>query len=431
MCQKCYKRGYDDFPGWVGSAVHPDSYEEGFADRGKELNQDPGELTPRDFCQKCYDRGKNDFYHNIWTPPETDVRGHYSSYKDGYNFQEKNLEFERSERIKEESLKKSTPTYVNPVDNDWVEPLIKVAVVIALVVGAIWLAVNVILPLLILNIGIIALALVFLVKEYRREFCLLSIFACVYFVVDFNVGWLTKSLLENVSFPLDALKIILYLNMSAGFVCLYLLIRNAFNSIYGISNNSSEFSKRNLIIMASLLLIAGSSIGYQVYSSGGGNSYNGDETDDVGVPTGADAGIPPIEAPAGTPVLANDFITSYIKHHFEIERDKKNFPEPKTKKVFLLDYNSDGLMDGVAYGTYHRGNQPRLNGFALYKNVNGKLAVVDEVASEITNFKNVTQADKAVIVNALTFAPKDESCCPSIKTKMIVYFANDKIMGLK
>lgn len=84
MCQTCYDRGYNDYPKWVGSTQHPDSYRNGWDKRKSETGGSSNYAPSTDFCQKCYDRGCYDAGKGTWAPPDTHG-GHFESYKKGYS----------------------------------------------------------------------------------------------------------------------------------------------------------------------------------------------------------------------------------------------------------------------------------------------------------------------------------------------------------
>jgi hypothetical protein len=84
MCNECFQRGYNDFPKWVGSEEHPDSYRNGFETRQKEEGYNAVRVDDREFCQKCYDRGVYDAQRDVYSPPTTDSSGHRESYDKGY-----------------------------------------------------------------------------------------------------------------------------------------------------------------------------------------------------------------------------------------------------------------------------------------------------------------------------------------------------------
>ena len=82
MCNTCYRRGYNDYPKWVGSEHH-DSYKKGFEARQQEIGGSHGPVESVDFCPRCYSRGKHDGKKGVWAPPEQGG-GHYQSYEKGY-----------------------------------------------------------------------------------------------------------------------------------------------------------------------------------------------------------------------------------------------------------------------------------------------------------------------------------------------------------
>lgn len=146
--------------------------------------------------------------------------------------------------------------------NDWFVKLIFYG---ALIIGAIWLAFAVALPLVIINIATIALIAGFAYKNNKQYLFILSLLGTIFIVADYNKGWLTKTLVNNVNFFTSWIPFFLYLNIVAGLIASYFLIRDFVNERKPPLNTGSEFSKRNLIIMASLLVVGGAIIGLQKY----------------------------------------------------------------------------------------------------------------------------------------------------------------------
>jgi len=130
--------------------------------------------------------------------------------------------------------------------------------------------------------------------------------------------------------------------------------------------------------------------------------------------------------------LSDDEILKFIKKDFSKERNDEQLPSPSVSKVFLLDYNNDGLKDGVAYAIgSEEGAKFSFNGFGLYKNENGKMRLMDWKVSSLSNLESVQQSGNNVIVKAVALGPNDPQCCPSIKKTMTLSFSNDKIKGLQ
>jgi RNA polymerase subunit RPABC4/transcription elongation factor Spt4 len=170
----------------------------------------------------------------------------------------------QSQRINtSESQSRSTYTYKEAEPSDW---FIKWLFYIGLFIGAVWLAFAVALPLIIINCAAISfvVGLTFSSKNKKYMF-LLSLLAGIYIIVDYNKGLLTKTLVNNVSFFEKAIPFFLFLNIVAALIASYFLTRDFIDERKPQLNEDGEFSKRNLIIMGTLLFIGGATIFIQTH----------------------------------------------------------------------------------------------------------------------------------------------------------------------
>ena len=143
--------------------------------------------------------------------------------------------------------------------------LIKILAYIAVIALIVWLIIFVAIPLIIINTAIIAFVVALTKKDWNKYFYSLSSLGAIYIVMDYNNEWLTKSLVENVSFFAGLIQSFYYLNLVAGLIASYLLVRNLFDEAKPPINSKGEFSKRNLIIMGSTLFVGLFTIGIQKY----------------------------------------------------------------------------------------------------------------------------------------------------------------------
>lgn len=141
--------------------------------------------------------------------------------------------------------------------------IIKWVVYLALFIGAIWLAFAVVLPLAIINTAIIGLILGFTFRDNKSYLFILSFLGAIFIVADYSNGWLTRTLVQNVSFFAGIIPFLLYLNITAGLIASYFLVRDLIDAKRPPLSDSGEFSKRNIIIMASLLVIGGLTVWFQ------------------------------------------------------------------------------------------------------------------------------------------------------------------------
>jgi len=138
-------------------------------------------------------------------------------------------------------------------------------IVIAVIVAVVWFIFKVVLPLIIINIATIALIGSFFKKDRQKVLRITSFLGAILIILDYNNGWSTQSLIQNASFSYGIIKFYLYLNITAGIVAVYFVIRDFLNGIYGVPEIGNEFTKRNIIIMACLLVFGGTTIFLQNY----------------------------------------------------------------------------------------------------------------------------------------------------------------------
>jgi hypothetical protein len=143
--------------------------------------------------------------------------------------------------------------------------IVKLIIYALIIAAIIWLIISVLIPLAFINIAIILLITSFAKKGWRKFLYPLSFFGAIFLELDYNNGWFTKTIVHNVSFFKDFIPIFLYVNILSGLLALYFLIRNFLNEKKPKIESEGEFSKRNLIIMGSLILIGVLTIGLQKY----------------------------------------------------------------------------------------------------------------------------------------------------------------------
>ncbi|MBK9983890.1 MAG: sulfite exporter TauE/SafE family protein [Saprospiraceae bacterium] len=197
-----------------------------------------------------------------------------SREKSRYYLKRKIEDFERNQRNENEELENQKrfsqrtqkPTTHNDSDENESGNCLGKIIGIGLVVAAvIWFVFSIAIPLIMINIAVIALFVGFLKKEANKILFPLSIIGSVLIIFDYNIGWSTKTLVNNASFFEGAIPFFYYLNVFAGLVAAYFLIRNWLNKKKPSSENEGEFSKRNMVIIGSLFLIGSLTIGIQKY----------------------------------------------------------------------------------------------------------------------------------------------------------------------
>ena len=148
-------------------------------------------------------------------------------------------------------------------DNSGAEIIGKLIGVIIVVVAIVWFVFSVAIPLLAINIAVIALTLAAIRKEVSRFLLPLSVVGAAFVLTDYNNGWFTKTLATNVSFFADLIPVFLYINVFAGLFAAYFLIRNFLNKNAPREDSAGEFTKRNVVVMGCLLLVGGLTVGLQ------------------------------------------------------------------------------------------------------------------------------------------------------------------------
>ena len=128
MCQKCYQKGFSDYPKYAPQVAHVEDYKRGYKTKQNE-SMDADELEHTFFCEKCYERGRSNSSNGLWAPPLSTKRGHYESYEKGYNQVEVADEAKVPEHFKPEPERK-TETKSAPIGR-----LLPIAVVAVIIIG--------------------------------------------------------------------------------------------------------------------------------------------------------------------------------------------------------------------------------------------------------------------------------------------------------
>ncbi|MCX6241736.1 MAG: hypothetical protein NTX43_08035, partial [Bacteroidetes bacterium] len=170
----------------------------------------------------------------------------------------------------------TSPTSSSSEDNssDGYTLIAKIIGFILIVAAIVWFVFAVAIPLIAINLALITLLVGLTRKGWNKFFFPLSILGAIYIVLDYNYGWFTKTLVNNLSFFKVIIPIFFYINIVAGLTAAYFTVRNILNMKNPQSKDEGEFSKRNLVIMGCLLLIGGLTVGLQMYF----HSYKNHET---------------------------------------------------------------------------------------------------------------------------------------------------------
>jgi len=286
MCQTCFERGYNDYPKWVGSAPHPGDYKKGFDTHQAEVGEAGHYAEAVDFCETCYNRGYADGLRDYWAPPTTPKYGHKESYEKGFNkVNTEQVEKERREEEYQQQQKEQkeaayqqklsqgvqqasrlTTTNTDEYVKNLLLKLLGYLIALVAIVWFVGMVVSIVLTLALINIAAIALIAGMIKKNWSKYLFPLSILTSIYFIWDYNNGWTNRNIVNSSSsFLSGLLTVFFYTNIIAGLVSAYFLIRNYLNGKTPPVGNEGEFSKRNLIVMGSLVLLGGLTIGGQKY----------------------------------------------------------------------------------------------------------------------------------------------------------------------
>jgi len=133
-----------------------------------------------------------------------------------------------------------------------------------LVIAILWFVFALAIPLLVIDIAAIALVVSLIRKPLGKFLLPLSIAGACLVVADYNQGWFTKALAKNVPFLSGIVPVLLYVNVLAGLIAAYLLIRALMDKKYPPPEHSGEFTKRNLIAMGCVVIVGALTVGFQV-----------------------------------------------------------------------------------------------------------------------------------------------------------------------
>ncbi len=128
----------------------------------------------------------------------------------------------------------------------------------ALFIGAIWLAFAVVLPLIIIDCAMISLLVGLIYKKGKQYWLILSIIGTLFVFLDYNNGWVTKKLVENVAFFSNTMPFLVYLNLVAGLISSYFLVTALLKVRVRSVNYDRNSSRNNLIIVGGLAAIGAS-----------------------------------------------------------------------------------------------------------------------------------------------------------------------------
>ena len=142
--------------------------------------------------------------------------------------------------------------------------IVKLIIAGIAIVAIMWFVFALAIPLLVIDVAAIALIAGLVRKEMSKFLLPLSVAGTVLVLADYNQGWFTKALATNVPFLAGMVPVLLYINVLAGLIAAYLLIRTFMDKRNPPLENAGEFTKRNLIAMGCLLLVGALMVGLQL-----------------------------------------------------------------------------------------------------------------------------------------------------------------------
>lgn len=127
--------------------------------------------------------------------------------------------------------------------------LVGIGLVIFVVV---WLAVNVVLPVALLNSALALVVLAFVFKKYKTLFASLALVGGGYMLLDITNGWLSVNFVEKVVKNPDWISAFVYINSAAIAYCVWLLVQPLWIKTVQIEPTEK---KKSLILKGALILL--------------------------------------------------------------------------------------------------------------------------------------------------------------------------------
>jgi len=127
--------------------------------------------------------------------------------------------------------------------------LIGIGIVVFVVV---WLAVNVVLPVVLLNSALALGILSFVFKKYKALFASLALVGGGYMLLDITNGWLSVNFVENVVKNPDWISAFVYINAAAIGLCAWLLVQPIWLKTEQLEPTEK---RKDLLIKGALILL--------------------------------------------------------------------------------------------------------------------------------------------------------------------------------
>lgn len=151
-------------------------------------------------------------------------------------------------------------------DSDgWEDGLIKLGIGAAIVVAVVWFVFSVVIPLILINTACIAMVAGLTVPKWRTRLLGLSVAGLIYAIFDYNNGWATATLAENVTALQSWIKTFLYLNLGCGLVSAFLLGKDMLDQKYPEEAVPGKPSNRDIALAGGLLALGAVIAGVQYY----------------------------------------------------------------------------------------------------------------------------------------------------------------------
>jgi tetratricopeptide (TPR) repeat protein len=181
------------------------------------------------------------------------------------NEENQKREHERQRRKDEHQRERSQPTHEpSDADGSGAGCILKLILGGIAIVAILWFVFALAIPLLVIDIAAIALIAGLLQKNWSRFLLPVSIAGAALVVADYNRGWFTRALANNVPFLAGVVPVLLYINILAGLIAAYFLIRTFLDKRNPPPEGAGELTRRNMIAMGCLLLVGALTVGFQV-----------------------------------------------------------------------------------------------------------------------------------------------------------------------
>ena len=180
------------------------------------------------------------------------------AYEDAWDdlMQKQKVYYEKPKPNYSETIIKSTLSDNSDVPTT-IGKLIGYGLLIALVVFVvIWLAVNVVIPIVLLNSALVLTVLAVIFKKQRRIFAILAFVGAIYMILDIHSGWFSVNFVEKVVKNPGWISAFVYINAAAVGLCTWFLIQPIWLNAKKIAADDKRKSIISMVVSVLLFAIA-------------------------------------------------------------------------------------------------------------------------------------------------------------------------------